>query len=286
MYLAAEMPWWQAINHGMTVISTGGFTVTSGSFAGYSNVIKVMTLFLIVLGAISFRAHYQLIRHGNVAFLLRQTEFRYFSALLLIGFVLLLILNDFSGHAPAIDMLFQWVSSLGTCGFSTTSVGFLHPAIVIVLAMGMIIGGTSGSTTGGLKMNRIAWLAKGIALKLRKVRSDKPKKEAFGFDGQDVEIEEGDSRIRSAAVLLSLWIITLILSSILLFIILGKGARFSHLLFESASALGNVGLSTGITGPELTNAAKGVLIMLMWFGRLEIIAVLALLLSPFKARSK
>ena len=83
--------------------------------------------------------------------------------------------------------------------------------------------------------------------------------------------------------------ITLAVGTLLLYLSIGDKYEFYEVLFDAASALNNVGLSTGFTNADLPSNAKIVLTLLMWVGRLEIIAVLILLVSPlhfFKKEKK
>ncbi len=286
LYLLEGMPWWEAVNHGMTVIATGGFTITDESFAGYSPLIQLSTIFLILVGALSFRLHYQIIRKHNANALFSHTQVRLFFALFLGGFLFLLLLSRSQQSAPFVAMLFQWSSALGTCGFSTVPIASLSPAILLVLVLGMIIGGASGSTTGGIKLNRLAWLFKGVAAKFHAIRAGQRAPRRFLFDGERIGDKAAGKNIHSAAVLLLLWILALLSASLILLTTLEGERPFVQILFECASALGNVGLSTGLTHPGLAATPKIALILLMWFGRLEIIAVLVLLFSPWKMATR
>jgi len=84
-------------------------------------------------------------------------------------------------------------------------------------------------------------------------------------------------------VMLSLWVLTLAFGTIVLLHFVPPGTLFEHALLEVASALGNVGLSSGITSPDLPLGGKLTLMVIMWLGRLEIVPVLVLfgaLISP------
>jgi amino acid transporter len=86
------MPWWEAINHGMTGISTGGFSVTDDSAAAYGAVIQCALLLIMIVGAISFSVHYQLLRYGSFGVLVRDGQHRWFWICFAVGAGLLLLL--------------------------------------------------------------------------------------------------------------------------------------------------------------------------------------------------
>lgn len=87
---------------------------------------------------------------------------------------------------------------------------------------------------------------------------------------------EATRKIESAAILAFLWMITLTVGIFLLLEVVTEDYNLTDVIFEAASALGSVGLSTGITHPNLHWVGKLVLIIFMWMGRLEIIPVLLL----------
>jgi trk system potassium uptake protein TrkH len=77
-----------------------------------------------------------------------------------------------------------------------------------------------------------------------------------------------------AAIVTLLWLIVLVISSIILVNVAGPDFGYADALFEVASAQGNVGLSSGITGPGMSPIAEAMFLLNMWVGRLEIIPVL------------
>ena len=64
----------------------------------------------------------------------------------------------FQGSFLWLDTLFQWVSALGTCGFNTVKIQNWSPSAKLLLSVAMIFGAASGSTVGGLKLNRVVAL--------------------------------------------------------------------------------------------------------------------------------
>lgn len=279
------MPWWEALNHGMTGIGTGGFVVTSNSFQEYSTAIKIIGVLVMCLGAISFQTHYlMLIQHQWHTVLLR-TQVRAFFVifglgLLLLGLANLAHIDDF----PAIDTLFQWASALGTAGFNSVNVAEWSQTALLLMVIGMLMGGASGSTTGGLKLNRVAWLAKGLIWRLRSIWVYEDEKQRYFYNGKEIQPDEATRHVSSAAVFAGLWAVTVFAATVGLSLIIGEQYLLHEVLFEATSALGSVGLSVGITGPDLHWSGRLILILLMWLGRLEIIPVLILIGVPFAWR--
>ncbi len=205
----AGMSGWEAINHGITAVCTGGFTITSDSFFSYNPAIKTIAIIIMIIGALSFRTHYPLIFKRRVMILTKLTEIRVFS-LALIGFIILVILLQPS--EAIIDMIFQVSSALGTCGFNSVETSKLYVPVIFLLNVAMILGGNSSSTTGGVKNNRVAWVYQGIKgyIKnfLKGPRVDHSEK--FHFNDKEVPEDEAKGKIINSSFLIILWITIII----------------------------------------------------------------------------
>jgi len=275
------MPWWDALNHGMTGISTGGFAITDNSIGSYSPQIQLAVIPIMIAGAISFPIHYQLVRHRKLSALWQDTQHRALWVLLAVGIVMLLLEDYwFRGQILWLDSIFQWSSALGTCGFSTTNVRLWSPTAKLLLTFGMICGGASGSTVGGLKLTRVVSLFKGIVWRFERITLKPHQMMRYKLDGKVIKENEANRRIESAAVLAILWVSSIAIGVVVLLHIVTPQYSLSDIIFEAASALGSVGLSTGITHPNLPWLGKLTLILFMWMGRLEIIPVILLLSWP------
>lgn len=275
------MPWWEAFNHGLTGISTGGFAVTDGGIGAYSSLIQLAVIPVMLAGSISFYIHYQLLSKQRLSALWKDSQHRALWLLLALGSVVLLLESYwFRGKFYWLDMVFQWVSALGTCGFDTTNLQYWSPEMKLLLTVGMVFGGAAGSTVGGLKMQRVTLLYKGILWRFRHISLRPHEMMRYELDGKVIAEAEANRQIESAAVLAVLWVSMIVFGMFVLLHVALSPYTLSDIIFETASALGSVGLSTGITHPDLSWVGKLVLILLMWMGRLEIIPVLLLLSWP------
>ena len=275
-------PWWEAVNHGMTAIATGGFTIRADSFQQVEAAVRFCAMLFMVLGVVSFRSYSRLL-YDRVPPWRHATQIRWLAALLLAGGAAVVAVTRIEPHEVPIERaLFQWVSALGTCGFSAVDLSGWGPAALVLLMLGMIVGGASGSTTGGIKIARVVWLCKNSVKHLQNRMRDSDTLESYRFNGQSVSSQEAIKRIRYAALLAGLWVVALTTGWLVMLLALPRATPV-HLLFECASALGSVGLSTGITEAQMPAAAKLCLTMLMWLGRLEIISAVMLLTLPITA---
>ena len=270
---------WVAVNHGMTGIATGGFVVTDQSFTEEPVAVKLVALVIMVLGAVSFAREHQLAMARDWRAITRSTQLR----ALVVGLVSVVILTVVATAAGPedpgfLDAVFQAVSALATCGFSSESPGGWGPGALLVLGAAMIVGGSAGSTTGGLKLSRAAWVVKATVAQLSNGLRPLGGRARISFDGEDVSSEDAAQAIGYAAALAVLWLATLGIATLALVLMLPESTPH-EVAFEATSALGSVGLTTGVTQPSLPLGAEILLIALMWLGRLEIVAVVVLLLA-------
>jgi trk system potassium uptake protein TrkH len=154
-WLAGMSPW-EAVNHGLTGIATGGFSVTSDSIQIYDSTIKWVAIVIMLLGAVSFNLHHLILARRDVRAALQQSQLWTFVVMLVLGLLGLALITVVKDDSVAlIDRAFQWASAFGTCGFGSVQVGSWTQSALMLLTVGMIGGGMGGSTTGGLKLNRV-----------------------------------------------------------------------------------------------------------------------------------
>ncbi|WOD38440.1 TrkH family potassium uptake protein [Nodosilinea sp. E11] len=271
------MPLWEAINHGLTGIATGGFSITTASFTSYSSTLQLATIFIMITGAVSFPVHYQLLRRQRWTSLWQRNQHRLLLLLLGLGPCLLLLENRWAtASIPWLDSLFQWSSAVTTCGFNTAQVQNWSMGAKLLLSAAMVMGGAAGSTAGGLKLHRIVLLLLGIRWHFQQLFITADDNISYRIDDEALPASQAHEQVQSAAVLASLWLLLLGIGIVVLTHLVSPIYTLEDVIFEAASATSNVGLSTGISDPTLHWGGKLMLILLMWAGRLEIIPVLLL----------
>ena len=280
---------WQAINYGMAGIATGGFGIDDTSMADFAIGSQLVMLVVVIAGAISFSVHRRLLASGAFAVLWKDSEVRALVALIGVGAGLLAAENRWSGSGSSgLDALFQWTSALTTSGFSTQAVQPWSASAKVLMCLAMTCGGAAGATTGGLRLRRVIGLVhaarvrvSGVAQHPWRLAGHKPIADAR-------EVHHAARQVEASLTLLVLWVVAAACGTVLLLHAAGPGARLDDALFEASSALNNVGLTAGITSPELPDFGKLGLIILMYVGRLEIVPVLvlgaALLRTPGRRR--
>lgn len=276
---ACGMPLWDSVNHAMTGIATGGFSVVDNSIGTYdSPLLDYALLPLMIAGAVSFVVHYRMFRVDYKIFFTDPQNRTFF--LIAAGSVVCITYVNLGTYTEVSSSLryscFQFVSALTCTGFQTADIHSWSEGSKLALSAAMVIGGAAGSTVGGIKLIRLILLSKGVVWKFKKVSFSPEAVIPFRLGSNLLSSEEANEDIAEAALISFLWIIFLFFGVIILLETVSYDYTLGDVIFEVASAQGNVGLSTGITGPDMGSVAKITLMFNMWIGRLEIIPVLML----------
>ena len=275
---------WMALFHSVSAFCNAGFDLLGvrtpfSSLTSYAAnpVINFTIMFLIVFGGIGFLT-WDDIRTNR----LHLHKYRMQSKVILCTTAVLLIapamyfyffeFDDLTRKERLLSSLFQAVTPR-TAGFNTVDLTDLSEAGQFITIALMLIGGSPGSTAGGLKTTT-------IAVMLTTAISTFRRRENANLFGRRID----DDVVKNAATI-SLMYITLCCTGGLI-ISVSEGLPMLTCLFETASAVGTVGLSLGIT-PELNLLSRSVLILLMFFGRVGgLTLIFAALSSAQKKVSK
>ncbi|MCD2200962.1 TrkH family potassium uptake protein [Halobacterium sp. KA-4] len=292
LFLLAGMPLWDAINHGMTGIATGGFSVHAESIGYYdSPIIEYATVPIMVAGSIAFPIHYLLFRgelRNFYADLQTRWVFLWFAA----GSLALTGILYANGQYATLEetfrvSLFQFVSATSNTGFGSATVGggteqVWSAGATLLTCLGMLTGAAAGSTTSGLKLIRVATLIKGTVWQIQEVFRPNTAIRYLRIGERKLSEQQAEREYTEATVVFVLWITFLAIGVAVLLRVLSPGYPLEYVIFDVMSAQSNVGLDSGITGPGMPDTAKAMLVINMWVGRLEIIPVAVLLGTIFR----
>ena len=259
------------VTHALSAVSTGGFSTFDNSLAGLAAPSARWILMTVALmGAVSLPLYYR-IWHGGWRVAAADAELR---ALLIgcaaVSAALTGILLEGAGRAPgatAVQAVLLGVSAQTTTGFTTLSVPHLPEAAKALLLLAMAVGGSVGSTAGGIKLLRVLSFLQLLRVTVRRTAMPAHAVAPARLGGHRLEQDD----LLRALLLICLFAVVIVLSW-LPFVALGYPALDA--LFEVVSATATVGLSAGITGPHLPTGLKLLLSLDMLLGRLEIIALL------------
>ncbi|MHC5122231.1 MAG: TrkH family potassium uptake protein [Planctomycetota bacterium] len=297
-----DMKWFYSVFHSISAFCNAGFGLFNTSLIDYDRSFGVYTVIapLMILGGLGFGVLYNLThaatdrvkrflrRKFNPASALTmgipqritlQTKIVLSTSLILIvaGTILLMLFEHCSPqaehHSGFKTALFQSITAR-TAGFNTVNIAVLSEASKMILIILMFIGGSPGSTAGGIKTVTLALIFMVIYATLRKRR--------------EVELFKRSVRMvvvgRAITVMLLFAGLLIVMTMLLVLSESGRGWSLLDLAFETASALGTVGLSTGVT-PTLTMLGKWIIIATMLIGRLGPLTLLVGLTFNLKPAS-
>lgn len=277
------MDLFDALCHTFGTMATGGFSTKNTSVAAFDSVYidYVITFFMVVAG-VNFSLHFLLLS-GRPMKMFRDSEFRFFIGLFLVVTLLITIWTMVGGNYDNVwDALryasFQVAAIVTTTGFATADYE-LWPAVTqAMLLFLMFIGGSAGSTGGGMKVMRIQLLVKHSYKELLQLIHPRSVKQVK-ISGQVVP----------GGVLSGVWaffVLWLMLFTLGAFLVAASGVDLVTSFAASLACIGNIGPGVGAVGPtdnfaHLPDLAKWTLTMLMVLGRLEIYTVVILFVPEF-----
>ena len=270
----AGAPTAAGVEHVLSAVSTGGFSTFDSSLAGFaSGKVSAVITALSICGAIGLPLYYRAWRAGPRA-LWRNSELRALAFALALAVAVLTILMVFSDGMSWPQALRRaavlGVSAQTTTGFTESPLAALGNATLLAVIVAMVTGGCIGSTAGGVKLLRVLVLLKVARVALRRTGAPSHAVMAPMLDGKRIE----DADLVRALLLIALYCGVVLLSW---FAFLAHGHAPMASLFQVVSATSTVGLSTGLSGPQLEPLLKAVLELDMLLGRLEVVALLVVL---------
>ena len=278
-----------SINHAMAGQSTGGFSTLDDSIASYNSAgMDILYLLPMILGSFSLPFFYKIIYEKRFIEVWKDIQTRSLLIAFLCGSAIqaLLLINDDLLPNPVREGIFQFVSAMSTTGWQTSNVNNWNwYSIVFIVATAMFIGGASGATVGGIKMIRFLLIKKGLRWQINKAFFSDNTIKVVKFNGKTLLPGEMYEEFTKAATVAIIFFLLLTGSSLLGYLLTHDEYSFTAALFESGSAQGTVGLSSGITDPSMSPVLESVYIFQMWTGRLEFIPVFALIRSIFLGTS-
>lgn len=276
LYMLAGMSTFDAIAHSVAALSTGGFSTHPESIGYYhSALIEVITIVLMLLGGTNFFVHLLLLK-GKFKDVLYHCETRL--TLMVTAFttvIMAVILAEGTYNNLTTELriaLFQIVSAITTTGFQTVSTfNYWAPSLLLIMTVVMLIGGSSGSTAGGIKSYRVYLLYKQITWEIKKMINSKRMiipNNIYKYDQNEVITLKECHKVNIYVII---YLIIFILGT---FIFCLFGHSIQAAMFEFASALSTVGLSMGIACKGASPVILWTTILGMFLGRLEIYIVL------------
>jgi trk system potassium uptake protein len=274
---------YHAVNLFFASFSTGGFSVMQSSMIYYhSATVEIVVLLLMIAGTISFGLHLALWR-GEPREVFRHFESRTLAITTSLFFVAvcfgLLAAGTYDAAGPLFRKgLFTLLSAVTSTGHQVnvgdtylTDWGALAPPAIVAA---MAIGGMASSTSGGIKAIRVGIAFKTLIHDIRRILLPESALVVTTYHAGRQQVLR-DSVSRAATTVLLLFVVSFLAGS-LVGLVYGEW-EITQTLFEAVSVGSNIGISIGVVSPDMPHGLTIVYIAQMWLGRLEFVAVFALL---------
>jgi trk system potassium uptake protein len=272
-YRIFGMEFFDAINHAISAVATGGFSTKALSIGHYNSLaIEITTMVLMLLGGTNFFVHLMLLR-GKIKNVISHVEIKLLFVMLLIG-IPLFTFNLATSNQDSFGMAlrvgtFQFISAVTGTGYQTVTsfTGVGTPSLFFFgLIILMVLGAGMGSTAGGMKQYRVALAFKSMYWNIKDQLTHKKTIRTHFINKLGTKtIIDKDDVIQNHSFLM-VYLLVLIIGTLAFTF---YGYQLEHALFEFASALGTVGLSVGITGAHAPLGILWISTIGMFLGRLE-----------------
>jgi trk system potassium uptake protein len=282
LYAALGMEVFEAIQHALATIATGGFSPRAASFEGYSGAIHYAAALFMVLGSLPYIRYVQLVR-GSATPLWRDPQVRGYLGWIATAVAAVTLWRVFTGDEGTEQVfrtaLFNLISVMSSTGFGMGRFaewgGF---AIIVAMWIG-IIGACSGSSAAGLSVFRVQIMLSALVAHVRRIHA--PHRIApVRYAGRAVDSDTMDAIV----LYLGAYILTFGVGAA---VIVQSGVDMESAIFAAWTSIGNIGYGYGprvaATGTfiDFPDVAKIVMILNMLMGRLSLLAVFVILLPRF-----
>ena len=275
-----------SVNHAFATAATGGFSTKNSSIAYFnSHSIEYVITFFMYLSGINYGLLFFVAFRGQVRKLIEDSQFKWYTFMLLIFTVIvaigLFISTSYNAPSSLRNALFHVTAIITTTGFTTTDYTQWPPFIWMLLGLGMYFGACAGSTSGGMKSIRIAILFKAMRNEFSRILHPNAVL-PVRVSGKVIP-----QATKQSVLTFSIFIIALVFIG--WFFYLAIGIDIADAYGTALSCLSNVGLTIGDHGcnvpwSDMPWIGKWFSTFLMLVGRLEVFSVLLLLTPSFWKR--
>ncbi|MDO4590914.1 MAG: potassium transporter TrkG [Slackia sp.] len=268
----------------MASFNTGGMTsMSTGILYYHSGAVELVVMVVILLGSINFTMHSEVWK-GRLDHFFKDIEVRTLAiwlSVVIAAFVAALCTSNLYDDLPTLlrRATFTVISAFSSTGFQTITTNQLTTVIssgaLLVIVFCMAIGGSAGSTTGGIKILRVGILAKELVAYIKDLLAPASARQVVTY------YHVGRRPLNTDLVRANLAVFMLYCAMFLLITIVtvAYGYDAAPSMFEAVSMVSNIGMSSGIIQPGMPDMLKMLYIIGMWAGRLEVVTLIALLVS-------
>ncbi len=285
LLMLGEMGFFDAVCHAFATMATGGFSTQNASIANYSAYTQYIIILFMILAGTNFAVHFYALNRQFKKIRYNE-EFRFYLTIIAIVTFIITIGLLYSpieiGVEKAFrDSLFQVVAIITTTGFVSADYLLWPTSVWIFLLLLFFVGGSAGSTGGGVKVVRILVLIKNSFLEFKRLMHPKAI--------IPVRVSRQPVPQSVVFVVMSFFLLYVLTFAVGTVVMSFTGLDFISSMGASASCVGNVGPAFGSLGPvsnyaNVSDIGKWILSFLMLLGRLELLTVLILFSPTFWKR--
>ena len=263
---------------------TGGFSPLSASIMYYHSLpIEVVLMVLMIIGSVSFVLHSELWKgHLNVYF--RDVEIRtmfiWIAVMTLVFAASVSASSDFSNLTTMLRRgVFMIVSAFSTTGFQNITTNQLTTSLTsgafLVIAALMAVGGGAGSTSGGIKFNRIGLIIKSLVATVKETLAPDSARVVVSYNHLGRRILSPEI-VKEAMTVFVLYVVTYAVGSL---VGIAHGYEATQAIFESVAMASSGGISSGLCAQGMPVSLELFYMLEMWAGRLEFVTLIALIVE-------
>lgn len=281
LLMAGNMNFFESVCHSFGTVATGGFSPKNTSIAEYSPYIQYVIMLFMLMAGVNFMIHFYLLTR-DFRKIAKNDELKfYLTTIAVIGLTLtigLIVSMNKPVEEAFRESFFQIISIITCTGFATADYLLWPEYAWMIIFFAMFLGGSTGSTAGGIKMARHLVLIKNIKILFRKQISP--------HAVMQVRLNNNrlsDEANNSILTFISVYFLIFVAGTLLLVFLGIDGSTASS---SVATCMAGIGPGIGSVGPvgnfaHLPEAGKVILVMLMIIGRLEIYTVIMLFSKTF-----
>jgi len=281
-YRLAGMGWFDALCHAFSTVAIGGFSTHDASMAYFdSSLVDVVAIVFMFVAGINFSLHFFAWRYVSIKHYFQDPEFRAYSFILLVlsAVVVLTLFYSRGWNDPGqtlINGLFQAVSIATTTGFTTENFALWPGALPVLLIFASFIGGSAGSTAGGIKVIRWLLIYKQGAREVARLV----------HPNAEIPVKLGNAAVQPRVVdaVWGFFSVYIVVFGAMLLLMMATGLDQVTAFSAVAATLNNLGPGLGDVSSgfmSLSDPAKWVAVVGMLLGRLEIFTLLVLITPTF-----
>ncbi|MFA5346662.1 MAG: potassium transporter TrkG [Methanoregula sp.] len=276
---------WESVNLAFAAISSGGFTIHEGGILFYNSIaLELLLIPIMIAGALPFKLYYLIAENRRLS-LFGDEQVKLFFLFAGIGIVVitydLVFFGNFEFLTALHHGLFMTISSLTTTGFQNINLRSLASVTLLFLTLLTFIGGASGSTAGGVKLNRVALAFRALLWWFRRLFVSGKVLLPFRIEGRVIPRATAELEAAKNMLIIILSVVTIFIATLAVLQFHLTTYSLTDIFFEVVSAFSSSGVSIGYVSPDMPIISKWIFIVVMWVGRLEVIPVVMLFMALF-----